>query len=145
MLALMAFTFMLAVVFFTFAFVMALHALHEIDAAQDEVLLLVEAKLSELFPSGLHFFALGFHLGAFGFAFSLLLFGQFRHLVLALVFTFVGALVFTFMVALMAFTLVSALVLLAFLAARFGFAVGLAFSLLGLLCCWRPAPPRRKH
>jgi hypothetical protein len=146
-LALMAFAFVLAVVFFTFAFVVALHAFHELDAAQDKVFLLVEAKLSELFPSGLHFFALGFHLSAFGFAFSLLFFSQFRHFMLALMFTFVSALVLAFMLALvfafvvalvcfafmlaLVFAFVSALVLLTFLAARFGFAVGLAFSLLG--------------
>ena len=124
MLALMAFAFVLAVVFFTFALVVALHALHELDAAQDEVLLLIESKVLEIVPSGLHFFAFGLHLSTFGFTFSLLLFGHFSHLVLALMLTFVLALV-TF------FAFVLALVLFAFLAARFGFTVGFALSLLG--------------
>jgi len=110
-LALVAFAFMLAAVFFTLTFVVALHTLHELDAAQDEVLLLVEAELSELFPSGFHFFALGFHLSAFGFAFGFLLFSQLRHLMLALMLTFVGALVLAFVVALVTFTFVGTFVL----------------------------------
>lgn len=113
MLALVTFAFMLALMAF-FTFVVALHALHELDAVQDEVLLLIESKVLEIVPSGLHFFAFGLHLSAFGFTFSLGFLGHFSHLVLALMLTFVLALVFTFL---------GALVLFTFLAARLGFAL----------------------
>ena len=127
MLALVAFTVLALMAFFSFVlalmlftFVVALHALHELDAAQDEVLLLIEAEVLEVLPSGFHFFAFGLHLSAFGFAFGLLLFSHFSHLMLALVFTFVLALMLTFVIALM-LTFVIALM--------FTFMVALVFAL----------------
>ena len=126
----LALTFAFVVALVAFTFMVALLALHELDATHDEILLFIEAEVLKVFPSGLHFFALGFHFGAFGFAFLFLFFGQFRHFMLALVFTIMLALVFTFVLALMltfmlAFLLafVLAFVFFTFLAARFAFAL----------------------
>ena len=87
-LALMAFfTLMLAtaVVFFTFALVVALLALHKSNALKDEVLLLIKAEVCKVSPSSLHFFALGLHLSTFGFTFSLGFLSHLGHFVHALV------------------------------------------------------------
>ena len=84
-LALVLFTLVVAATLGFFAFVVALVAHDEFDAAQDEVLFLIVAEVGEVFPSGLHLLALGLHFGAGGFAFSPLLLGHFRHFVLALV------------------------------------------------------------
>ena len=75
-LALMAFTFVVALVFLTFVITtLAFAHAHSSNATKDEVLLLIESLGFESFPSGLHGFAFSFHLFALLLAFG---FGSLR-------------------------------------------------------------------
>ena len=76
---------------FAFAFAAFLFAAAAFETLQDEVFLLVDGQVGEVFPSGLHLLALGLHFGALLFTFSLLLFGHFGHLLLTFLFAFLAA------------------------------------------------------